>query len=95
MVKTLLDLGIAQRIGIAQMNVKWEVPLPQVTISLGIYAFDQNTSSDVSDIIRRADEALYISKERGRNRSTMWNPGIIDPLPGESCSIEKLALEVL
>jgi len=69
--------------------VEWEVPLPQVTISLGIYTFDQNASGDVNDIIRRADEALYISKERGRNRCTLWNPGIIDPNPDESCSIEK------
>jgi len=88
------------RTSIAEMKVPWDVPLPQVTISVGIYTFDQNTSADVSGIIRRADEALYISKERGRNRCTMWNPGIIDPHPGESCSIEKISthgpvLEVL
>jgi len=83
---------VAERIrnNIANMTVSWEVQLPQVTISLGIYTFDQNASPDVNDIIRRADEALYISKERGRNRCTLWNPGIIDPHPGDSCSIEKL-----
>jgi len=77
------------RTNTAEMKVEWEVPLPQVTISLGIYTFDQNASADTNDIIRRADEALYISKERGRNRCTLWNPGIIDPNPDESCSIEK------
>jgi diguanylate cyclase (GGDEF)-like protein len=78
------------RTSIAEMQVPWEVPLPQVTISLGIYTFDENTGADVSSIIRRADEALYISKERGRNRCTMWNPGIVDPHPHNSCSLEKI-----
>jgi diguanylate cyclase (GGDEF)-like protein len=77
------------RISTSEMKIEWEVPLPQVTISLGIYTFDQDINIDVNDIIRRADEALYISKERGRNRGTMWNPGIIDPNPNEGCSVEK------
>jgi diguanylate cyclase (GGDEF)-like protein len=94
--------NIAERLrkSVAEMKVPWVNLLPQVTISVGIYTFDQNASTDVSSIIRRADEALYISKERGRNCCTMWNPGIIDPHPDESCSIEKIqfhdtTLEVL
>ncbi|MDR2542615.1 MAG: diguanylate cyclase, partial [Treponema sp.] len=51
----------------------WNEPLPIVTVSVGVYTFDQNTPTDVSSIIRRADEALYISKKRGRNCCTMWN----------------------
>jgi diguanylate cyclase (GGDEF)-like protein len=80
------------RINIAEMQVPWEVPLPQVTVSVGIYTFDQNSPADETNIIRRADEALYISKERGRNRCTLWNPGIVDPNPNESCSIEKIQI---
>jgi len=64
------------RINVAEMKVPWDVPLPQVTISLGIYTFDQNSGVDVNTIIRRADDALYISKQQGRNRCTIWNPGI-------------------
>lgn len=78
------------RINVSEMTVPWENPLPRVTISVGIYTFNNNSNTDVSGIIRRADEALYISKERGRNMCTMWNPGIIDPHPDESCSIEKI-----
>jgi diguanylate cyclase (GGDEF)-like protein len=63
------------RISVAAMQVPWEVPLPQVTISLGIYTFDQDSDADTAGIIRRADEALYISKKQGRNRSTVWNSG--------------------
>jgi diguanylate cyclase (GGDEF)-like protein len=89
---TVWHIAERLRMSIAEMSVPWDVPLPQVTISVGIYTFDQNTSADVSGIIRRADEALYISKERGRNRCTMWNPGIIDPHPDDSCSIEKISI---
>jgi diguanylate cyclase (GGDEF)-like protein len=65
----------------AAMKVPWEPPLPQVTISLGIYTFDKSNTLDAEGIIFRADEALYLSKERGRNRSTRWESGL---LPGES-----------
>ena len=66
------------RTSVASMQVPWEVTLPQVTISLGVFAFDQNTDLETNDILRRADEALYISKARGRNCSTIWEPGLID-----------------
>ncbi|MDR2476631.1 MAG: sensor domain-containing diguanylate cyclase [Treponema sp.] len=76
-ISTAWSVAERLRTSIAEMQVPWEVPLPQVTISLGIYAFDQYSEVDSSDIIRRADEALYISKERGRNRSTIWELGLI------------------
>jgi diguanylate cyclase (GGDEF)-like protein len=70
--------AVAERLrtSVMEMYVPWKVPLPQVTISLGIYCFDQgNINIDSAEIIRRADEALYLSKEHGRNRSTLWSPG--------------------
>jgi diguanylate cyclase (GGDEF)-like protein len=63
------------REAVAAMTVPWEFPLPQVTISLGIYTFDKDNTLDAERIILRADEALYLSKKQGRNRSTIWNPG--------------------
>jgi diguanylate cyclase (GGDEF)-like protein len=73
--------GVAERlrINVAEMNVPWDVSLPQVTISLGIYTFDQNSGVDVNTILRRGDDALYTSKQRGRNRTTIWDPGITHP----------------
>jgi diguanylate cyclase (GGDEF)-like protein len=65
------------RISISKMKVPWEPPLPQVTISLGIYTFDRESSPDPEEIISRADEALYLSKERGRNRSSIWGSGLL------------------
>ena len=69
------------RTSVANMRVPWEVALPQVTISLGVFAFDQNSNMDSTAILRRADEALYISKDKGRNRSTIWEPGLLKNMP--------------
>jgi diguanylate cyclase len=43
-------------------------PLGRVTISVGIAAYRQG--EDVMAFVNRADRALYLSKERGRNRVT-------------------------
>jgi diguanylate cyclase (GGDEF)-like protein len=64
------------RVNVADMQISWDVPLPQVTISVGICTFDSNSNTDVNGIIRRADDALYTSKQQGRNRSTIWTPEI-------------------
>jgi len=59
-------------------KVTWEPPLPQVTISLGVFTFDRETNITANEAIMRADEALYISKEMGRNRSTAWGKGLLN-----------------
>jgi diguanylate cyclase (GGDEF)-like protein len=65
------------RTAIASMSVPWDIMLPQVTISLGIVTFDESTIIHSEEIIKRADQALYLSKERGRNRSTVWSSGLL------------------
>jgi len=40
----------------------------QVTVSAGVASFIPGNDSDISEIIRRADEALYIAKDSGRNK---------------------------
>jgi diguanylate cyclase (GGDEF)-like protein len=68
-------LLVAERLrtAVAAMKVPWEQPLPQVTISLGIVSFDGDEDISAEDVINRADSALYLSKEQGRNRSTSWD----------------------
>ncbi|GHV70460.1 hypothetical protein AGMMS49928_18330 [Spirochaetia bacterium] len=67
---------VAERIrtAIAAMVVPWEKPLPQVTISIGAAVFDKDAALNPEEIIQRADSALYVSKEQGRNRTTIWSP---------------------
>jgi len=58
------------------MKVIWEKPLQQVTISLGVFTFSKALNITADEAIRRADEALYMSKEMGRNRTTVWGSGL-------------------
>jgi diguanylate cyclase (GGDEF)-like protein len=62
------------RTTVASMKVPWNPPLPQVTISLGLVSFDDQSEATSEEIISRADEALYHSKENGRNQTTIWKP---------------------
>jgi len=82
------NIAVAQKVAerlrtsVAKMRVPWEdTILPQVTISLGVFAFDQNSNLDTTNILRRADEALYVSKNKGRNCSTVWKPGLFENMP--------------
>jgi len=81
---TTIAKMVAERLrtSVAKMHVPWEeTTLPQVTISLGVFSFDQHGDLGPSDILRHADEALYVSKDRGRNCSTVWEPGLFDNMP--------------
>jgi diguanylate cyclase (GGDEF)-like protein len=50
--------------------------LERVTVSIGI-AGEQIRDPHISNALRaRADEALYVSKRLGRDRVTLWAPGI-------------------
>ncbi len=45
----------------------------KITISLGIaYMPDDNNKFMISDLIERADKALYLAKQNGRNRIEVW-----------------------
>jgi len=70
---------VAERLrsSVAAMQVPWETPLPNITISLGVFSFDQDSDLETNDVINRADEALYASKARGRNCTTLWKPGLV------------------
>jgi diguanylate cyclase (GGDEF)-like protein len=65
------------RHAVESMKVEWDPPLPQVTISLGIFTYTKDADISGMDMIKRTDEALYLSKKRGRNRSTCWDYGLM------------------
>ena len=57
----------------------------EVGVSIGIASADAQNDQIVSVLIARADEALYVAKRNGRDRSELWVPGLraIDgQLPG-------------
>jgi diguanylate cyclase (GGDEF)-like protein len=48
----------------------------QITISIGIAAEIARNDQVAKVLIARADEALYVAKKNGRDRSELWHPGM-------------------
>ncbi|MCL2382175.1 MAG: sensor domain-containing diguanylate cyclase [Treponema sp.] len=65
---------------VAEMDVPWEPSLPRITVSLGVCTFYGRTGVSSEEIMKRTDEALYMSKEQGRNRTTVWEGGLLDKI---------------
>jgi len=68
------------RKAVADLQVPWDPPLPQITISLGVFTFGKKLEISAEEIVSRADEALYLSKGLGRNRTTAWGCGLLDKI---------------
>ncbi len=49
-----------------------ELPLQRLSTSIGVSVLDRNTN-DPRKLIERADQALYYSKENGRDQVTLWH----------------------
>ena len=66
-------LIVAERIRseIESEVVEFEAEKLNVTISVGVTQFDKDTDLEKTNFIKRADKALYLSKEYGRNRVTL------------------------
>ncbi len=66
------SLVVAERIrdSVEKMKFRWQDQDLSVTISIGLTQLDPSTDFVKSDLIKRADKALYMSKENGRNRVT-------------------------
>ncbi len=75
--KAALVVAERLRTAVAATTVPWETPLPQITISAGLASIQNQSPVTAEEMIRRADEALYLSKKRGRNQTTTWGAGLL------------------
>ncbi len=67
-----------------------------ISVSIGVASAEAQNDQVVAALIARADEALYVAKRNGRDRSQVWEPGLRafdGALPGRR-SIEISALKV-
>lgn len=68
-------LILAERIRLAVMHHDFEFkekqPLGFISVSIGISSIPEHTQ-DIKEMLVQADEALYLSKENGRNRTTIF-----------------------
>lgn len=65
---------LAQRLREELGKVKFE-DLPPITISLGIATFPSD-STDIEELIKKADAAMYEAKQKGRNRVVKYSTAI-------------------
>lgn len=66
----------------------------QVTLSIGVSAYPEDTMTQRADLIRYASEALLHSKSQGRNHITLFKevvPAELDDLPSLHISEDKIA----
>ncbi|WP_250494285.1 sensor domain-containing diguanylate cyclase [Caballeronia sp. GAWG1-1] len=62
----------AMRIDVANSNgARLRQQFPPTTVSIGVVVARPDSGSTIDDAMRRADEALYVSKSGGRNRVTL------------------------
>jgi diguanylate cyclase (GGDEF)-like protein len=47
-----------------------------IGVSIGIASAEAHNDQIVTALVARADEALYVAKRNGRDRSQMWEPGL-------------------
>jgi diguanylate cyclase (GGDEF)-like protein len=66
------------RVAVAEMKTDWEMPLPHITVSLGVFTIDGRADISANDSIARTDKALYQSKDRGRNCTSAYGSGLLN-----------------
>jgi diguanylate cyclase (GGDEF)-like protein len=65
------------RLAIESMDVHWNEEILRITISLGIAVSAASQDENADTIIQWADNALYQSKTRGRNCTSLWRGGLL------------------
>ena len=65
-------LAVAERIR-ARVACTEHDTLPCVTVSLGVAAYPEDADS-LRTLVKRADDAMYLAKEAGRNTARAWTP---------------------
>jgi len=69
---TALSLSERLREGVADIELP---PYPQTTISFGVVSYPDD-GEDMEDLIHKADMAMYMAKQAGRNRSVTYSDDI-------------------
>ena len=58
------------------MAINYEDKNILITVSFGVASFDPSNDINKTDLIRKADHALYQAKRAGRNKCCLYETGI-------------------
>ncbi len=72
---------------IHEIHLEQDTP---ITISCGIAQSSEDCSDSSSEVMRRADIALYEAKSAGRDCVRVWNPDMVKHGSGDDVEIEKI-----
>jgi diguanylate cyclase (GGDEF)-like protein len=67
-------VAVVERLVQAVRGWNWSELAPGLTVSLSVGLCESTDFGDSSELVRRADEALYASKRMGRDRFNVWEP---------------------
>ena len=72
---------LAQRIHrqIARISTMEPAGHPSITVSIGISSATRRDNGQAQQLIEAADQALYLAKENGRNRTEIWRADVLFP----------------
>ena len=66
------------RKAVEEMETPYQEHILKVTISIGIASIHPYSLGTAEDLMKKADQALYHSKDNGRNRSTHHRSGLLN-----------------
>jgi two-component system, cell cycle response regulator len=66
--RTALKIAERIRMSIENLDIVYDGQHLNLTISIGVAQFDQARDTTAKDLVDRADKALYVSKQTGRNK---------------------------
>lgn len=66
--------NIAERLRhlIADTSIETEIGAINTTISIGVALMEKTNSVTIEQLLSRADRAMYLAKQAGRNRVIIW-----------------------
>lgn len=68
------ELGERIRRSVADKPLEWHGVHVATTVSVGIASYPAH-GSELRAVLNKADQAMYLSKKTGRNRTTVFDPG--------------------
>jgi len=81
--QTCAEVGadVARRIhdNIAEVCAQTPAGAMSVTVSVGVASYSPGDDVDADTLVDRADQALYIAKQGGRDRVCTWSPDLAGP----------------